>query len=125
MHRLARRLGVTPQPMTRARVFPGGAIPDFPRFLAQVRARWPYLGEARSARMAHAYGACLNEMLRDTADLGEDLGAGLTETEIRWMRDHEWARTVEDVLWRRSKIGLHVGPDSAQRVAAILDKPLN
>ncbi|MEZ0242405.1 MAG: glycerol-3-phosphate dehydrogenase [Sphingomonas sp.] len=125
MHKLAPKLGVEPRPMTRARVFPGGAIPEFPRFLAQVRAHWPFLGEKRSARMAHAYGEKLHEMLRDVTDIGEDLGGGLTETEIRWMRDHEWARSAEDVLWRRSKIGLHVSPDSAQRIAAILDKPLN
>jgi glycerol-3-phosphate dehydrogenase len=121
MQKLAPKLGVDPQPMTRARVFPGGAIPEFPRFLAQVRARWPFLGETRSLRMAHAYGACLHEMLRGVSDLGEDIGAGLTETEIRWMRDHEWARTAEDVLWRRSKIGLHVDADAAQQVASVLD----
>ncbi|MCW3848987.1 glycerol-3-phosphate dehydrogenase [Sphingomonas sp. LB-2] len=120
MHKLAPGLGVTPQPMTRARVFPGGAIPEFPRFLAQVRARWPFLGDARSARMAHAYGAALNDMLRDVTDPGEDLGGGLTETEVRWMHDHEWARTAEDVLWRRSKVGLHVDADAAQRVASLL-----
>ena len=123
MGKLAPRLGLTPEPMTRARVFPGGAIPEFPRFLAQVRARWPFLGEARSARMAHAYGERLHEMLRDLTDLGEDLGGGLTETEIRWMRDREWARTAEDILWRRSKLGLHVDADAERRVASILDKP--
>jgi glycerol-3-phosphate dehydrogenase len=120
MERLAPTLGVDPQPMTRARVFPGGAIPDFAKFLAQARAFWPFLGEARTVRMAHAYGACLHEMLRGVTDLGEDLGGGLSETEVRWMRDHEWAQTAEDVLWRRSKIGLHAGPDTLARVAAIL-----
>ena len=122
MTKLAPKLGIAPQPMTRARVFPGGAIPEFPRFLAQVRACWPFLGEARSLRMAHAYGERLHEMLRDVSDLGPDLGGGLTEIEVRWMRDREWARTAEDVLWRRSKIGLHVTPEAERRIAAILDK---
>ena len=122
MTKLAPKLGIAPQPMTRARVFPGGAIPEFPRFLAQVRALWPFLGEARSLRMAHAYGERLHEMLRDVSDLGPDLGGGLTEIEVRWMRDREWARTAEDVLWRRSKIGLHVTPEAERRIAAILDK---
>jgi glycerol-3-phosphate dehydrogenase len=116
-------LGVETQPRTRARVFPGGAIADFGQFLTQVRARWPFLGEARSLRMARAYGAQLHEMLGDArteADLGEALGGGLTEREVRWMRDREWARTAEDVLWRRSKLGLHVPPETAARVEEAL-----
>jgi glycerol-3-phosphate dehydrogenase len=119
LEKLAPALGVEAVPLTRSRVFPGGAIPAFDQYLEQVRARWPFLGEARSRRMAHAYGARLGEMLQDVTDLGEDLGGGLTETEIRWMRDREWARTAEDVLWRRSKIGLHA-PEAAKRITEIL-----
>ncbi len=111
-------LGVDPQPMTRARAFPGGAIPAFDRFLAEVRARWPFLGDSRSRRMAHAYGEKLHAMLLGVTDIGEDFGGGLTAIEIRWMRDHEWARTAEDVLWRRSKLGLR-GVHAA-RVEAIV-----
>jgi len=54
-------------------------------------------------------------------DLGAELGGGLTEIELGWMRDREWARTAEDVLWRRSKIGLHADAATAGRVAAILE----
>jgi glycerol-3-phosphate dehydrogenase len=116
--KLAGPLGFAAQPVTRARAFPGGAIPDFTIFLAHVRATWPFLGEARSARMAHAYGAMLGEMLagvKDAAGMGADLGGGLTEIEARWMRTREWARTAEDALMRRSKIGLHL---TAQERAA-------
>ncbi|WP_137863109.1 MULTISPECIES: glycerol-3-phosphate dehydrogenase [unclassified Sphingomonas] len=113
-------LGAKIEPVTRARVFPGGAIADFDRFVATAKTRWPFLGDARAERMAHAYGCSLADMLRDRTELGEDLGAGLTATEIRWMRDQEWARTAEDVLWRRSKLGLHAGPELAARVEAVL-----
>ncbi len=111
MGKLAGPLGFTAHPVTRARVFPGGAIPDFTLFLAQVRTNWPFLGEARSARMAHAYGTMLAEMLdgvTDEAGMGADLGGGLTEIEARWMKSREWARTPDDALTRRSKIGLHL-----------------
>jgi glycerol-3-phosphate dehydrogenase len=55
----------------------------------------------------------LSEMLaavKSAADLGADLGGGLSEVEARWLHDHEWARTPDDVLKRRSKLGLHLSP---------------
>lgn len=120
METLAPMLGVTAHAVTAARVFPGGAIADFDSFLAQVRATWPFLGEARSARMAHAYGSMLAELL-DGVDneraMGTDLGDGLTEIEARWMHDREWARTAEDALFRRSKLGLHLSAEERRRLA--------
>ncbi|UVO49793.1 glycerol-3-phosphate dehydrogenase [Sphingomonas sp. SUN019] len=120
MEKLAPALGLNAHPVTRARVFPGGAIADFPIFLAQVHATWPFLGEQRSARMAHAYGAQLADMLAgisDEAGMGADLGGGLTEVEARWMRDHEWAISADDALDRRSKIGLRLTAGERARVA--------
>lgn len=96
---------------SRALIFPGGAISDFEEFLSQIRGFWPFLGEERSLRMGRAYGTMLHEMLaavREEADMGRNFGAGFTEVEARWMRDHEWAKTTEDCLWRRSKLGLHL-----------------
>lgn len=122
MKRLAPPLGVSPEPVTFARVLPGGMIADFDKFLAEVRQRWPFLGEARSARMAHAYGTLLLDMLAEVSDeagMGRDLGAGLTEIELRWMRDREWARTAQDVLWRRTKLGLDPAADPAAIEAAL------
>ena len=50
------------------------------------------------------------------ADLGRDLGGGLHEREVDYLRREEWAETAEDVLWRRSKLGLHVPPGTAEAV---------
>ncbi|HEU0043377.1 glycerol-3-phosphate dehydrogenase [Sphingomonas sp.] len=107
--RLGPSLGLEARHLTRKRPFPGGDIEAFDSFLASVRTRWPFLGQARSARMAHAYGSALHAMLADVrceADMGQAFGAGLTEVEARWMHDREWARTVDDPLQRRSKLGL-------------------
>jgi glycerol-3-phosphate dehydrogenase len=104
-------LGIEPRCRTRARAFPGGMIADFGLHLEHVRTQWPFLGEDRSRRMAHAYGTLLSEMLRDVHDeggMGAAFGAGFTEIEARWMHDREWARTPDDVLFRRSKLGLHL-----------------
>jgi len=109
--KLAGPMGFKPSASTQGRHFPGGAIGDFTAFLRRVRVTWPFLGEARSLRMARAYGSMLQEMLGGVtaeAEMGADLGAGLTEIEARWMYDREWARTPEDALLRRSKIGLHL-----------------
>ncbi len=124
MHRLAPTLGVQPRQVTRDRRLPGGAITSFDAFLAAVRRNWPFLGDARSQRMAHAYGNRLNDMLAgidSAAALGADLGAGLTEAELRWMQAHEWVQTAEDVLWRRSKLGLDPASDPAAVDAALAE----
>jgi glycerol-3-phosphate dehydrogenase len=89
---------------------PGGDI-DFDAFLTQLRRERPFLGDALSLRLARAYGARVDHVLgqaRSMAELGRDFGCGLTEAEIRYLIDHEWARTAQDVLWRRSKLGLHM-----------------
>jgi len=119
MARIGPALGSDARPVTRTRPFPGGAIGDFDDWLAKVRATWPFLGEERSARMAHAYGTMLAEMLdgvTDAAGMGADLGGGLTGIEARWMRDREWAVTAEDALMRRSKIGLHIDAAARARI---------
>lgn len=102
---------------SRALVFPGGAIANFDEFLSHARSFWPFLGTDRSLRMARAYGTLLHEMLaqvREESDMGRNFGAGFTEIEARWMHDCEWARTPDDCLWRRSKLGLHM-TESEQR----------
>jgi glycerol-3-phosphate dehydrogenase len=73
--------------------------------------------------MAHAYGTRLSHATADAhgeAGLGEHFGAGLYEAELRHLVENEWARTVEDVLWRRSKLGLWLNQAQVDRVAAWL-----
>ncbi|HEU0067105.1 MAG TPA: glycerol-3-phosphate dehydrogenase [Sphingomonas sp.] len=111
LQKIAVPMGRKVRPATRARVFPGGAMPAFETFVAQAAARWPFLGEARTRRMAHAYGTMLIDMLGEVGDeagMGQPLGAGLTEIEARWLYAREWARAPEDVLERRTKLGLHM-----------------
>ena len=119
--KLGPALGVEIRPATRARVFPGGAIADIRRFVPEANARWPFLGEDRATRMAHAYGMLLHEMLGEVSDeagMGRAFGAGFTEIEARWMRSREWATTAEDCLVRRSKLGLHMSADEQADFAA-------
>lgn len=104
---------------------PGGDFPHdgVPREVGRALARWPFLGEGRALRMVRAYGTRLDAVLgeaRTAADLGEDFGAGLSAAEVRYLMKHEWARTADDVLWRRSKLGLHMPAAQREAVARFM-----
>ncbi|WP_414902656.1 glycerol-3-phosphate dehydrogenase [Sphingomonas flavalba] len=121
--KLAPRLGITPAKVTRNRPLPGGDMPDFGSFVAEVTTRWPFLGAARARRMAGAYGTLLATLLdgvTDDSGLGEDFGLGLTAREVQWLIDHEWARTAEDILWRRTRLGLNAPAGMAARLTTFL-----
>ncbi|KAB2920861.1 MAG: glycerol-3-phosphate dehydrogenase [Hyphomicrobiaceae bacterium] len=92
---------------------PGGAFdPDGVGTLAgRLQREHPFLSVRHALRLVRAYGTRAQALLRGAstlADLGRSFGATLTEAEVRYLIDHEWARTAEDVLWRRSKLGLHL-----------------
>ncbi len=108
---------------------PGGDMPDadFERFLDRLTAARPGLPPELLHRLARAYGTEVDTLLGDAADiaaLGEDFGGGLTEREVDYLIAREWARTSEDILYRRSKLGLHVPSRTAERLAAYLDDRL-
>ena len=95
----------------------------FDDFLEQIEARYHFLEWEHAQRLARAYGSLLPTILGDAtamADLGEHFGAGLTEREVRYLVDQEWARTAEDILWRRSKLGLLMSEDEQARLAAFM-----
>jgi glycerol-3-phosphate dehydrogenase len=81
------------------------------KLAAELSAAHPFL-EARDAlRIARAYGLEARRILgsaRARADLGTDFGAGLSEAEVRHLIEFEWARSADDILWRRTKLGLHM-----------------
>jgi len=83
--------------------------------VAQALRAWPFLGEHEARRMVYAYGTRIDRVLGDSKrrdDLGPHFGP-LSAAEVRYLVQHEWARTADDVLWRRSKLGLFL--DAAQR----------
>jgi glycerol-3-phosphate dehydrogenase len=103
---------------TREAVLPGGDIGNFEAFFTDVRARYPFLTADQSHRMARAYGSMLDDFV--TPDMGEDFGGGLTAREVDWLVTHEWARSVDDVIWRRSKLGLVLSDAQVARIADYL-----
>ena len=111
------------RPWTHDAPLPGG---DFPvdgqhAQATALRAAYPFLDDHWSVRLVRAYGTEAPEVLgtaRTVEALGEDFGATLTRTEVAWQMDREWARTAEDVLWRRTKLGLRMGPAGVERLEA-------
>ena len=91
---------------------------------ADVRHRWPFLPSRLAQRLARIYGTRIEAVLdsaKDLKALGEDLGAGITEAELEYLVRHEWARTTEDILWRRTKLGLRLKGREHARLARSLD----
>ena len=127
MEKLRPLLGFEGAPWTADAALPGGDIADadFAAFLAGVRSRWPWLPADLAERLARAYGTRIAEVLGEAGslgDLGEDLGGGLHEAELEYLVSREWARTAEDVLWRRSKLGLRAPEGMAERIASWLER---
>ncbi len=96
---------------------------DFERFVAAVQARHAWLDAKLARRLARAYGARVAELLGDAKSM-EDMGAavapGLHERELRFLQQNEWAVSADDVLWRRSKLGLRYTAEERRQVAAWL-----
>ena len=95
---------------------PGGDFPvdGVPALIADLRAACPFLDAQDAARLVRAYGTDARTILGDAAtaaDLGRDFGAGLTEVEVSWLMDREFARHADDIVWRRSKLGLRMNAD--------------
>lgn len=121
--RLAPVLPGTGPAWTRGAALPGGDFPvdGVPALVAGLIARHPFLTRDWALRLVRAYGTRAEAMLggaRRIEDLGRNFGATLTEAELDWMLNREWARAAEDALWRRSKLGLRLDADQTAQVEA-------
>jgi glycerol-3-phosphate dehydrogenase len=117
---VGRMLGDERSPWTANALLPGGDFAgwigpaqrpdtDFARFSAEVRKRYAWPGDAQLQRMVRAYGSRIDEVLTPTvAQMGAEVAPGLYEAELDYLQREEWATCPDDVLWRRSKLGLHL-----------------
>ena len=114
---------------TARKPLPGGDFPydQVATLRAKLRADHPYLSDAHATRLIRAYGTEAATILHGAtslADLGQDFGATLSEAELRWLMDREYARSAQDVVWRRSKLGLHLTQDQVAAVESYVTKHL-
>ena len=129
---VGRMLGEARAPWTHGAYLPGGDLrewigapqrpdTDFTRLVQAVNLRHPWLPPALALRWARAYGSRVDRVIgaaASLADLGEEVAPGLFAAELRYLQRDEWAVGGDDVLWRRSKLGLHYTPAERERVNA-------
>lgn len=110
MRQIGHFFGAMP-PWTASSKLPGGefAPEEFDAQLSETMRRWPFLSATHARRLMQAYGLRAERFLGDAKsmdDLGPCFAGDLTAAEVRYMVENEWAQNADDVLWRRSKIGL-------------------
>ncbi len=96
---------------TASKPLPGGDFPTdgAPALIAKIIKRYPFLSPNDAERIQKSYGTLAYEWLGNAtswADLGRTFGAGLSEAEVKYLLRQEWAFSADDILWRRSKLGL-------------------
>ncbi len=100
---------------------PGGdfAVSEVDAKIADLARAYPFLSEAWARRMIRAYGTDAPSVLgaaKSAAGLGQDFGATLTAAEVDWLMDREYALTADDIVWRRTKLGLRL---AGQEIATL------
>ncbi len=104
---------------------PGGnfGVREVPNLIERLSNDYPYLTPFWAKRLVRAYGTDAWNVLGDAKDrdaLGQEFGATLTAREIDWLMAREYARTAEDVLWRRSKLGLRISQEGSDALDAYM-----
>ncbi|MGP6088379.1 glycerol-3-phosphate dehydrogenase [Antarctobacter jejuensis] len=123
LEKIADHLPIKKGPWTAGVPLPGGDFPvdGVPALISDLRAHYAFLSDTWARRLIRAYGteaAAILGKAKSAADLGHDFGATLTEAEIIWLMTHEYARTAEDVVWRRNKLGLRMTEQQIQELNA-------
>lgn len=125
--KISRRLGARGERWTASAPLPGGdfAAEEFGALAAELGRRCPFLDPALCRRLVRLYGTSSREILADcnsARDLGRHFGHGLYETEVRHLVEREWAQTADDILWRRTRLGLRFGAKEARALDAWLGR---
>jgi glycerol-3-phosphate dehydrogenase len=125
MTELARVLPMSETAWTAHKPLPGGDIAnaDFEAFVLAQQAQYSWLDSKLLRRFARLYGTRMHVFLaqkNQMADLGEMICPNLYAAEIDYLREHEWASSAQDILWRRTKLGLYATPDDVSRLSGYL-----
>ena len=120
MQQVSMFLNLNDKHWTKNEPLPGGDIEnsDFNAFFVTLKKNWPSEPEELLKRYARAYGTKAKDIL--SVPKGKDYGDQVYEAEIRYLINQEFALTAEDILWRRSKLGLHVSKETSTKIEAAM-----
>ena len=112
---------------TAGATLPGGDFPvdGYETLVREIAVSCPGLSDASARRLVRNYGTHSRAIVANAKrieDLGQDFGAGLSEREVRYLVSNEWAITADDILWRRTKLGLRFDIESKRQLDAWLSK---
>lgn len=124
MQRLAPHFPNMGAAWTAKKSLPGGDLTvPFEQFYQAQCQRYAFLPAQVVWRLACAYGSRMDFVLNNAqsiTDLGHHFGAGLYQREVEYLKQYEWARTVEDIIWRRTKTGLHLSQQAVQQLQDVM-----
>jgi glycerol-3-phosphate dehydrogenase len=112
-------------PWTAQTPLPGGNIGSVTDYATLLRRRWPFLTNGHAERLALAYGDRASRFLANAIsreDLGPWFGDELAAAEVKYLIEQEWAETADDILWRRSKLGLFLSREQKDALARFVDE---
>ena len=126
LHEIGKEIGAKGNPWTKFSTLPGGdfSVKNFDSMHKKFYSAYPFLSPTNATRLFDSYGLEAYQMLgsvESESELGENFGFGLTETEVRWLIEKEFAQTQEDILWRRTKLGLKFSPNQISRLKEYLN----
>ncbi|WXL27267.1 glycerol-3-phosphate dehydrogenase [Ectopseudomonas mendocina] len=129
MHQLAEFFPKMGPAWTKTAPLPGAEkVTDLRELAGEIASSYNWLPGSVIKRWVNTYGSrtwAMLEGVRTLNDLGEHLGSGLYTREVDYLREHEWALTAEDILWRRSKLGLYLSQEQQDRLAQYLNEVTN
>jgi glycerol-3-phosphate dehydrogenase len=125
LEKIAEVIGTKGKPWTAESNLPGGDFPatGYERECLSLKSRYPFLAGRHARRLVRLYGTRASALLGNAtslADLGRNFGDDLFECEVRWLIAKEWAKHAEDVLWRRTKKGLHLSREQAAELETFI-----
>ena len=113
------------EPWTANSSLPGGDFPvqDVAKLIQELQSEFNFLSEIRAKRLIRSYGLNAWELLKGTTklkDLGEQFGEFLTQKEVEYLRENEFAMEADDIIWRRTKLGLKMSVHDKKRLSEYL-----
>ncbi len=111
LEKIEELIGTRKDSWTANSSLPGGdfEVADYDVLVSKLKADFTFLDSALAKRLVRSYGTnawTMMESATSTKDMGQSFGGSLTECEVKYLIQHEWAESAEDIVWRRSKLGI-------------------